>query len=170
MRFLAVSLFSIVALAVSGAATAAPLSSTFTVRGFEYAFTSTVGSFAGSGFAQQDVAVWETRVVHAPLGSGATVAITGGTFSMTTRSLASWATDFVRGEYTGGTITVLDAGANCTNQRYRVEGSLGNVTTSTTTGGTGSFEVILIHYRTSLFGTCITYSATVGGSVSFSYA
>jgi hypothetical protein len=157
------------ALAVSPTAIAAPASTTFAVRGFEYAFTSTVGQFAGSAVGAADVGAWDTRVIHDPLGSAGTVAITGGTFSMRTKSLSSWASDFVTGQYTGGTISVVDPGANCTNQRYRVVGTLGNVATSTTVGGAGSFDVILTHHRRLLFGSCITYSATVTGGVSFSY-
>jgi hypothetical protein len=155
---------------LSGLARAAPVSTTFSVRGFEYAFTSTVGSFAGSALAPQDVGAWDTRVVHDPLGSAPTVAITGGSFAMKTRNVSTWAGDSVSGAYTGGAITVLDPGSGCTNQRYRVLGSLGSVATNTTVGGSGSFDVVLTHHRTSVFGPCVTYRATVAGAVSFSYA
>ena len=47
---------------------------------------------------------------------------------MRTTSLSTWAGDFVTGQYTGGTISVVDPGAN-TNQRFHVLGTLGNVTT-----------------------------------------
>ena len=57
---------------------------------------------------------------------------------MRTTSLSTSAGDFVTGQYTGGTISVVDPGANCTNQRFHVLGTLGNVTTSTTAGGTGA--------------------------------
>ena len=155
---------------LTGLARAAPVSTTFSVKGFEYAFTSTVGSFAGSALAPQDVGTWDTRVVHDPLGSAPTVAITGGIFAMKTRNVSTWSSDSVRGSYTGGTITVLDPGSGCTNQRYRVLGSLGSVATNTTAGGSGSFDVVLTHHRTSVFGACLTYSATVVGAVTFSYA
>jgi hypothetical protein len=69
----------------------------------------------------------------------------------------------------GGTITTIDPGTNCTNERYLVTGALENVTTSTTAGGSGSFSVTLTHYRTLLFGRCITYSASVVGTVNFAY-
>jgi hypothetical protein len=55
---------------------------------------------------------------------------------MATRS-PSGALDFVRGTfaYHGGTITTLNAGANCTNQQYLVSDRLRNVATSTTWDG-----------------------------------
>jgi hypothetical protein len=87
---------------------------------------------------------------------------------MVTRSAAGQY-DFITGAFEGGTIVTKDAGPNCTNQLYHVTGMIGNVTTSTTTGGTGTFDVILTHYRVLLFGRCITYSASVGGTVSFVY-
>jgi len=69
----------------------------------------------------------------------------------------------------GGTITTLNAGANCTNQQYRVSDGLENVRTSTTSGGSGSFVVTLTHYRYSLFGHCVIYKARVSGALSVSY-
>ena len=83
----------------------------------------------------------------------------------------SGALDFIRGTFAhhGGTITTLNAGANCTNQQYRVSDTLQNVGTSTTSGGSGSFAVTLTHYRYSLFGHCVIYKARVYGTISFSY-
>jgi hypothetical protein len=83
--------------------------------------------------------------------SGALEAVTGG---------------FV---YHGGTITRINAGANCTNQQYSVNGPLQDVTTTTTSGGSGTFRVILTHDRTSVFGVCLIYKAKVAGTVSFVY-
>ena len=79
--------------------------------------------------------------------------------------------DFVDGTfaYHGGTITTLKQGANCTNQRYRVTGTLQDVSTSTSAGGSGAFAVTLTHYRISLFGHCIIYKARVVGRVDFTY-
>ncbi len=71
--------------------------------------------------------------------------------------------------YHGGTITTLNAGAKCTNQQYRVSDGLENVRTSTTSGGSGSFVVMLTHYRYSLFGHCVIYKARVSGALSVSY-
>jgi hypothetical protein len=157
-------------LSMPASATAAPGSTTFAVRGFEYAFTQTVGVFAGVGSGNAgDSAAWNTRVVHDPLGSKPTY-INGGSFEMATRG-PNGRLDFVRGSYVyhGGTITTLDPGANCTNQRFRVAGALEHVVTSDTFGGTGAFSAVLTHRRARIFGRCIIYSATVAGGVAFAY-
>jgi hypothetical protein len=160
---------AVVALVLPAAALAAPLSTAFSIVGYEYAFTQTVGSFAGRATGNAgDTGLWNARVEHDPLGSQPTY-INGGEFEMTTvRGLSA---DYVRGDfvYHGGQITVLDPGAGCTNQRYLVAGRLVNVATSTTSGGTGMFSATLTHYRYSLFGRCIIYNARVAGSVSFVY-
>lgn len=79
--------------------------------------------------------------------------------------------DVVTGSFVfhGGTITTVNSGANCTNQQYLFSGPLEDVATTTTSGGSGTFSVILTHYRTSIFGSCIIYKARVSGSVSFAY-
>jgi hypothetical protein len=89
---------------------------------------------------------------------------------MTTRSSGGHL-DFATGDfaYHGGTITTIDPGAGCTNQRYRVTGTLENVATTTSSGGSGNFAVTLTHYRYSLFGHCVIYKARVAGTVSFTY-
>lgn len=151
-------------------APAAPGSTTFAIRGFEYAFTQTVGVFAGVGNGGAgDSAAWNTRVVHDPLGSEPTY-INGGSFEMATRG-PNGRLDFVRGSYVrhGGTITTLDRGAKCTNQRFRVAGALEHVATSNTFGGTGAFSAVLTHHRARIFGRCIIYRATVAGGVAFVY-
>jgi hypothetical protein len=158
------------ALVAAAGATAAPPSTNFSIVGYEYAFTSTVGSFAGTGRGDAgDAAAWNARVVHDRLGSSPTY-VNGGEFQMTTRS-PSGHVDFVTGDfvYHGGMITVLDPGAGCTNQRYRVTGRLEHVATATSSGGTGNFNAVLTHYRLSLFGQCLIYKARVAGRVSFSY-
>lgn len=163
------ALAAVAALAVPAAASAAPASTSFAIVGYEYAFTSTVGNFAGTGVGNAgDRAVWNASVEHEPLGSSATPAITGGSFQMGTRS-PSWQFDTVTGAFTGGQIQTITSGPNCTNQQYSVTGTLENVATTTTSGGSGSFAAVLTHYRTMFFGRCVIYSARVVGNVSFSY-
>ena len=171
LRFLAVALATVATLAVPSSAAAAPASTSFAVRGFEYAFTPDVGFFAGSAVGNAgDRGAWNTYVEHDRLGSTPPIYVNGGSFWMATRSPAG-TYDWVSGTFVhhGGTITTIDPGANCTNERYLVTGALENVTTSTTAGGTGSFSVTLTHYRALLFSRCITYSASVVGTVSFVY-
>jgi hypothetical protein len=161
---------ALVVLALPASAVAAPASTSFAVRGFEYAFTQTVGSFAGSAVGNAgDRGAWNARVEHDPLGSEPTF-ITGGSFWMATRS-PNGHYDWVTGDFVdeGGTIETLDPGANCTNELYLVTGTLGNVATRTTSGGTGSFSVTLTHHRALIFGRCVIYSASVAGTVAFDY-
>ena len=67
----------------------------------------------------------------------------------------------VSGQFSGGTITVKDPGAHCTDQVYTVDGSLRNVSVT----GTGQFVATLTHHRRSVLGRCWLYAATVGGTV-----
>jgi hypothetical protein len=157
------------ALVLPSAAAAAPASTSFHVVGYEYAFTQTVGSFAGTATGNAgDVGAWNVTVQHDPLGSSPTY-VDGGRFQLATASAAG--TDSVTGtlDYHGGTITTRNPGAGCTNQRFLVTDTIGNVSTQTTNGGTGSLSVVLTHYRTSVFGRCIIYAARVAGTVRFSY-
>jgi hypothetical protein len=83
---------------------------------------------------------------------------------------ADWTSkDAVAGAFTGGTINVVNAGPGCTNQTFAISGALGSVATSTSTGGSGLFNVLLTHHRLRLFGNCVTYAATVAGTASFRY-
>jgi len=148
VRSFAFVLVTLAALAVPTAASAAPASTAFAVTGYEYAFTQTVGSFAGRAVGNAgDTGLWNATVQHDPLGSMPTY-IDGGTFAMTTTGSGGHV-DYVHGDfvYHGGTITTLDRGANCTNQRFLVAGALDHVATRTTSGGTGIFSVALAHYR-----------------------
>jgi len=170
LRISIVTAVALAALVAARGAPAAPASTSFAIVGYEYAFTQTVGSFAGTGRGNAgDSAAWNARVVHDPLGSTPTY-VNGGSFAMTTVGSGGHL-DFATGDfaYHGGTITVIDPGAGCTNQRYRVTGTLEDVQTSTTSGGSGAFGATLTHFRTSLLGHCVIYAARVSGTVSFSY-
>jgi hypothetical protein len=67
----------------------------------------------------------------------------------------------VSGQFSGGTITVINPGARCTDQVYAVDGDLRNVSVT----GTGHFAATLTHHRRSVLGRCWLYAATVGGTV-----
>jgi hypothetical protein len=169
-RMLIFAAVAVAGLALTSAASAAPASTTFTVVGYEYAFTSTLGSFAGKAAGNAgDEAAWNATVAHDPLGSTPTY-ITGGSIEMATAN-SSGHLDHVTGKlvYHGGTITTLHSGANCTNQQYLVSGAVQDVETSSTSNGSGTFSVTLTHYRYSLFGHCVIYKAGVKGTVTFVY-
>jgi hypothetical protein len=100
------------------AAASPPASTSFNIVGYEYAFTSSVGSFAGNGSGNAGgTGYWNATVRHDPLGSDPAY-VNGGPFAMTVRGPGS-SVDAVVGtfSYHGGKITTLDRGANCTNQK-----------------------------------------------------
>ena len=161
---------ALAAMVLPAAASSAPSSTSFSIAGYEYAFTATVGAFAGTGTSVAgDRAYWNATVNHDRLGSNPTY-VNGGPFAMTVRG-ADGSVDAVVGTFThhGGKITTLDRGANCTNQKYLVADTLRDVTTTTTAGGSGNFRVTLTHYRHRVLGRCIAYKARVAGTVSFRY-
>lgn len=161
---------ALAAVALPAAASSAPVSTSFKIVGYEYAFTSTVGSFAGNGTGDAGgTAYWTVTVKHDRLGSNPTY-VNGGPFAMTIRGPGS-SVDAVVGTFThhGGKITTLDRGTNCTNQKYLVADTLKAVSTPTTSNGAGNFRVTLTHYRHRLLGRCVAYKARVSGTVSFTY-
>jgi hypothetical protein len=133
----------------------------FSISGTEVSATSTTGRFVGAASGSA-LGTWYAEVVHVPLrgGDGTQVAIqSGGSFGM---ALAQAEPAYVvSGQFSGGTITVINPGARCTNQVYAVDGSLRNVSVT----GTGHFAAMLTHHRRSVLGRCWLYAATVGGTV-----
>src|SRR5204863_2008925 len=168
-RLFLLVLLALVAMALPAAASSAP-STSFKIAGYEYAFTSTVGSFAGNGSGNAGgTAYWNATVKHDRLGSDPTY-VNGGSFAMAVRGPGS-SVDAVVGTFThhGGKITTLDRGANCTNQKYLVADTLKAVSTPKSSDGSGNFMVTLTHYRHRLHGRCVAYKARVSGTVSFTY-
>jgi hypothetical protein len=158
------------AAALPAAASSEPVSSTFEIAGREYAFTSTRGFFAGTGSGDEGgSAYWNATVKHDRLGVKPAY-INGGSFALTVRN-GGTSLDAVAGTFKhhGGTISRLDGGANCRNQKYLVKGTLERVLTTTTTNGTGNLSITLTHYRHRILGRCIAYKAKVAGNISFAY-
>ena len=153
----------VVSLAVLVPATAVAETKTyqFTISGTEVSATSTTGRFVGAASGSA-LGTWYAEVNHAPLGGGvgAQVAIqSGGSFGM---ALAPAEPAYVvSGQFSGGTITVMNSGAGCTSQVYAVDGSLRNVSVT----GSGHFVATLTHHRRSVLGRCWLYAATVSGTV-----
>jgi hypothetical protein len=120
-----------------------------TLTGTEIApITSTLGTFVGVATGQLPGA-WRVQIAHEPLASGPTVLITGGTFTLITRSGKR-----LRGSVTAGSVTVTNRGAHCTNQTYRVTAAF----------KLGSFDGTLTHRRRSILGHCLIYAATIQGT------
>ena len=150
-----------IAVSVSGAAAATGVSTTYAVAGIETSIpTNNTSTFKGAAVGSAgDAAIWNAAVVHqalsnCPFGSNTSCAITGGVFSLNSSSGAQ-----LTGSFTGGAVTPVSQQTPCGKQIFGVAGTLA------TTSGPASFTAKLTHYRTLLFGTCITYFATITGSV-----
>ena len=137
---------------------------TSSLRGFEVAATSTRGTFTGTASGSLS-GQWAATVEHTPLSPNAT--ITGGSFAIATA--VNSVPTLVTGTFSGGSVTVVNPGAGCTNQSFAINGMLGNVGAWYSGSGTGTFIGTLIHYRTRIFTSCITYWATVSGSVTLTF-
>jgi hypothetical protein len=139
-----------------------------TISGYEYYATSVDGKFAGSASGALP-GHWNADVQHTPLCASCTptATITGGTFLLAT-TLNSFPT-LVTGQFSGGTVQVTNVGDNCTNQSFAVNGILGSVGPWYTGSGSGTFSATLVHYRYRIFGSCITYAASVTGTISLSF-
>jgi len=111
--------------------------------------SSILGTFAGVT-SRPLGATWRVQISHDPLASGPTVAVTGGRYSFVGVS------GLLSGRVTGGSVSVVDRGAHCGDQRYRVALELEH----------GHFEGTLVHHRQSILRRCVLYAATVSGSVS----
>lgn len=137
------------------------------VSGIETYATSTEGRF--SGLATGDLpGVWQAVVVHDQLSGATPAAITGGSFTLATVMNGSQVN--VSGSITGGTVVQVSELVGCVNQEFQVSGTLSSVGTGGgPRKGTGALAVTLTHYRTQVFGFCVTYSASVVGTVSMTF-
>jgi hypothetical protein len=152
-------------LLVAPATAAAAQTYSDTISGYEYAFTSTDGKFAGTASGALPGS-WNADVQHTPLclSCTPTSTVTGGSFSLATTRNGLPA--LVSGAFVGGTVQVTNVGSNCSNQTFAVNGILGHVGWWSSGSGSGTFRVTLTHYRHSIFGRCLTYGASVRGTLS----
>jgi hypothetical protein len=60
-------------------------------------------------------------------------------------------------------------GASCSNQTFDVEAIPSNLGRWCAGSGSGTFSATLTHYRHRLFGSCVTYGASVTGSISLTF-
>ena len=169
MRLRTITLIGVAMLALaapSGALAAQTYSDT--VSGHEYYYTSTDGKFAGSASGALPGS-WNADVQHTKLclSCTPTATIIGGSFSVATT--LSGIPTLVTGKFTGGTVQVINKGANCTNQTFAVNGILGSVGPWYSGHGSGSFRATLTHYRTSILGRCISYAASVKGALTLTF-
>jgi hypothetical protein len=154
----------IVAIAVSATGAAAATTQTDTVKGTEVGFTSTQGSFAGYASGDRP-GTWEATINHTVLSPNAT--ITSGTFTLYT--VIGWSVKPVNGTFAyGGSVVQTYQATGCGIQRYAVRDKLVNVGVNGGTG-TGYVSATLTHYRTSVLGHCVAYSATITGTVTLTF-
>jgi hypothetical protein len=145
-------------LALSPGVAGAAVSPTYAVSGAEYSATSTEGKFAGYALGSTgDTALWNADVEHQALSAGCysgppgCAIVPGGSITLATSH-----GDDVAGSFTGGSITLVRQASGCGKQVFHIVGALA------TNVGAATFDVALTHYRTSVFGLCVTYGATVG--------
>ena len=133
--------------------------------GIEIYATSTLGVFTGA--ARGDLpGGWAAAVEHTPLSGSPeeSAAIDGGSFDLVTS--LNRVPAVVTGAFTGGTVQQTGGSGSCGNQVFAVDGTLGDVGRLGGPGtGTGTFTATLTHYRVSIFGSCITYGASITGGV-----
>jgi hypothetical protein len=157
MRWIFPVVAAVAALLLLPAVAWASTPSTDRVAGIESAATSTVGRFAGAGRGPLPGS-WNATIVHDPLEPGHTLSITGGTFTVYSRST-------IRGTFTGGTISPITTAGTCGNERFNVTGTM-----ALNAGGSGRFTVVLTHLRTQIRTACVTYGATVTGTLALAPA
>jgi hypothetical protein len=138
------------ALAAPVAASASPAIDAIVGVELASANISTTGNFAGLATGQIP-GLWTATVMHQPL-SNTTVPVTGGTFTL--KAVTGTTID---GVIEGGSITPNGPSTGCVNVTFTIS----------VTMNVGSFSGVLTHYRTSLFGTCLTYSASITGNATF---
>ena len=162
-RYLLALVLATVGLILPQTASAAQ-SAADTLTGYEYYATSTDGRFAGQASGTLPGA-WNANIQHTALclSCTPTATITGGSFTLSTGYT------LVTGSFTSGTVRVINPGPGCTRQTFAVNGSLGDVGRWYSGGGTGSFAVTLTHYRRSILGRCVTYGASVAGTLMLTF-
>lgn len=159
--------FAVLALCLPGVASAVQ-NANDTISGLEYSATSTRGKFVGTADGELPGG-WNIDVRHTKLcvSCSTTARITGGTFQLATK--ARQVLTLITGSFSGGKVEVVRAGAHCTAQAFVVDGVLGNVGPWHRGKGNGTFRATLTHFRRSVFGRCLTYAASVKGSLKLSY-
>jgi hypothetical protein len=167
LRRLIILLAAALALLVAPATAAAAQTYSDTISGYEYAFTSTDGKFAGTASGALP-GTWKTDVQHTKLclSCTPTARVTGGSFSLAT--VHNGLPAVVTGAFVGGTVQVINPGASCTNQTFAVNGILGHVGWWSSGTGSGVFRATLTHYRHTILGSCVTYGASVRGTLTLS--
>jgi hypothetical protein len=151
-RSLAASAALVLALAIPFGTVVGSTTVAYGVRGIEIHATATQGTFSGVAWAADDFGTWTAVVQHTAFDAERNSTITGGTFALDGRARDA------SGTFTSGSVSFTSADPGCGREFFGVEGAM-----TLGDGGTGTFSATLVHYRTQLFGRCITYWATIRG-------
>ena len=133
--------------------------------GYEVFYSPTRAMFAGtSDDGLGGVSAWYSSIDHSVVISPSG-AITGGWAVLHRPDGVS-----IGGWFSEGLVTLTNEGPGCTLESHEVVGTLSGVTRSDRSGsGSGVFRATLHHHRAWLFGTCISYSASVSGTMEVSF-
>ena len=170
LRGLGVVAVAVASVGITSGAVYASTTSTDTITGVEVAASSTQGTFVGIASGQIP-GLWQAVVDHdsLPQTVGSSAAINGGTFALTTRINDQPATVDGALAYNATGITMLKAGTGCKSQKFQITDDLTGVGMGAVGTGTGTISAVLTHYRARLFGHCVTYAASVAGSITLSF-
>jgi hypothetical protein len=182
---LAATLISTLVLAVIGTTPVAATEHGTLVSGFEMYATSSQGRFSGTatGTGSNGVSgAWSIVVDHSLLDpcfrmktGDPCATVNGGSFTLAETSPAR---ELITGQFESpGEVTLpqvneirlLNRGDNCSDQLFKIMDGLKNVGTGSPYSGHGSFVGYLWHHQRSFFGRCVTYAATVQGTVLLNY-
>lgn len=151
-------------------AVAAPAASaateTYSIGGYEVWPTAYVATFVGT---TRDAAGgwggWRATIHHSGVISP-TGWISGGSADVYLSELSA-----IRGTVAGGTVSlVAGSETECADMTHQVEASLVDVIRGGRSSiGTGTLSALLVHHRAWFFGRCLTYSASVQGTISLTF-
>jgi hypothetical protein len=171
---LVATLLSTLVLAAIGTTSVTATEHTTLVSGFEMYATSSQGRFLGTATGQGENGVsgaWSIVVDHSSLDpcwrqswTDPCAYVTGGSFSLAATNPGLITGTFDPPVKGVNAIVLGETGPNCTTQLFKITDSLSNVGTGTQRGH-GSFVGYLWHHRHWVWGRCVTYSATVQGTV-----
>jgi hypothetical protein len=161
------TLVSVIALATTALATSAASARAldlydFSATGIETGVPSNnVSPFSGTAIGTGGLAIWSASVSRTALDPCGVTTILGGPFSLTGTSGVKLAGAF----NSGGTVTspagfCSSGSAPCANETFSINATLtlnGNLT--------GTFIGSLNHFSTKIFGSCVTYFATISGQL-----
>lgn len=162
-RLVALAAVLLSLLAAPGASAA---TETYAVGGYEIWPTAYAATFVGT---TRDPAGawggWRATIEHSGVISP-TGSISGGRAELLLTDRSS-----IRATVSGGTVTLVGGSeTECAAMTHEVSADLVDVVRGgRSTVGTGTLSATLVHYRAWVFGRCLTYSASVDGTIALTF-